>query len=336
MVTLEREHEIRVTETLADQSTPALQMGSWCDLVRRFLTGALAGDNGLGLHTVVASCNGTTASAADNMTAGASAWVSAVAGTAHSWIVYESVETGVQTLIDLGVGGTEQVRFVWARPDSPFSLASLSTLNAPANPTGAIEQSTVTYRQVFENTPTPANHLVAMWRDAEGSFVIATAQAGSGYHAHAFTHLVLETAGAAIDGSEDADVALYPYFQNCARLASTSGGAFTRGVLDNGSNYLSGNMWWSDGSTVTGVIDQRNVLSLAGSGGTISGRLPRQRLEVYNNISGRVAYRGHVPDLGIIAGSPTTNDLEPGGDAVRRIVLGVWDMLTLGATAIPQ
>lgn len=335
MVTLERPHEIRVTETLADQSTPALQLGSWCDLVRRFLTGALAGDNGEGLHTVRASSNSVTASAADNMGAGASAWVSAAAGTAHSWLILRSVETGVETLIDLSLASTEQARIVWARPDAPFSLAGLSTLNAPANPAGAIEQTTSSYRQILENTPTLNNHIVAMWRDALGSYVIGTAQAGAGAHAHGLVHLVLDTDGAAADGSEDADVASYPYFQNQARQTST-GGAFARGVLDNGSNYIANNMWWSDGSTVTGIIDQRNVLTVAGAGGTITGRLPRARLEVYNNVSGRAAYRGHVPDLGIIAGSPATNDLEPGADAVRRIVLGVWDMLTLGATAIPQ
>lgn len=330
MVALIRPHEIRPNNTPTDETTAALQIGSWCHMVHQFLIGTLnVDDNGLGLWSVLASSNGATlvVSAADNMT-GPASWITAAAGVAHSWCIYESDDTGVQLMIDLSLNSTEQIRFVLARPGSVFSLAGLSTLNAPANPTSALEQLTTSYRQVLENNPTLFGHTVHLWRDAEGSFIIATAQNGTNVAAHALAFLVLE-----VDGSGDADVALYPYFFNCARFSST-GGAFFRTVLDNGGSYLAANMWWSDGSTVTGIIDSRNVLSQSGAGGTVGGRLPRFRVECYNNVVGRVAYRGYVPDLGVIAGSPTTNDLETGSDPVRRVVLGNWDLLTNGATLL--
>lgn len=333
MVALIRPHEIRPNNTPTDETTAALQLGSWCHMVHQYLIGTLnVDDNGLGLWSVLASSNAVTASAADNMT-GPASWVSAAAGVAHGWCIYESDDTGVQLMIDLSLNSTEQARFVFARPGSVFSLAGLSTLNAPANPTAAIEQTTSTYRQVLENNPTLLGHTVHLWRDASGSFVIATAQNGTALAAHVLAFLVLETDGDEVDGSGDADVLQYPYFIQCAR-STIAGGAFARTVFDNTGAYMSGNMWWSDGSTVQGIVDPRNVLSLAGASGTIGGRLPRFRAECYNNISGRIAYRGYIPDLGVIAGAPTTNDLETGSDPVRRIVLGTWDMLTNGATLL--
>lgn len=333
MVALIRPHEIRPNNTPANETTAALQLGSWCHMVHQFLIGTLnVDDNGLGLWSVLASSNGVTPSAADNMT-GPASWITAAAGVAHSWCIYESDDTGVQLMIDLSLNSTEQIRFVLARPGSVFSLAGLSTVNAPANPTSAIEQVTSLYRQVLENNPTLFGHTVHLWRDSAGSFVIATAQNGTALAAHVLAFLVLETAGDEVDGSGDADVVQYPYFFQCARSAGPLG-AFARTVFDNGGTYLAANMWWSDGSTVQGVIDARNVLSSSGAGGTIGGRLPRFRAECYNNVPGRIAYRGYIPDLGVIAGTPTTNDLETGSDAVRRVVLGVWDMLTNGATTL--
>lgn len=322
MTTLTRPHAISLNNAL-NQVTGAAQIAAWAFAVKQFLTGAAPVDP-VGAFTVVASSNGTVATAGDNI-ASAADIIAAAAGTAHSWFILQD-PNGVQFLFDFAAAVlTEQVRIAVARQDQPFSLAGLVTANAPANPANAIEQTTGSYRQILENNPAVFNHTLHLWRDAEGSFVLGTARAGVGRVDSAIAWLVLDTT--------DAEVTTYPYYYMQV-YSSSGGGAFGRGVLDNGSSYMSANAWRSDGTTVAAIIDQRNVASQSGATGTVSGRLPRHRIEVWNNAVGFIAYRGSVPDLGVIAGAPTSNDLEPGADAVRRIVLGVWDMLTLGGTTL--
>lgn len=322
MTTLIRPHTISLNNAL-NQVTGAAQIAAWGFAVKQFLTGAAPVDP-VGAHTIVASSNGTVATAGDNI-ASAADIIAAAAGTAHSWFITED-PNGAQFLFDFsGAVLTEQVRIAVARQDQHFSVAGLSTLNAPANPANAIQQPTDSYRQILENNPSVFNHTLHLWRDSIGSFVIGTARAGVGRVDSGIAWLVLDTT--------DAEVTAYPYYFMQVYV-SGAGGAFGRGVLDNGSSYMAANAWRSDGTTVAAIIDQRNVASVSGATGTISGRLPRHRIEVWNNVSGFIAYRGSVPDLGVIAGAPTSNDLEPGADAVRRIVLGTWDMLTLGGTTL--
>lgn len=279
------------------------------------------GNAAAGAFTVVASCgyNGSTwdVGTADYWTSGA-AIVGAASGVDHSWCLLEGPE-GQQVLFDVNDTAADWWRTAFARPDDQYSLTGLVSTDPPADPASVVFGSGL---QMLENVPTLTTTRINFIRDDAGSFWFGFAFAGWGFMCSSIAFFRLSTSGTGYSASFPD----YPFW--CQVNSYAGANIMLRSYFANGQG------WSSGGIPMAIYIDTRNNMSTMGSGGTVAGDYPRFPMEFYTDGTPEIAHRGVMPDFGVFPGAPAQNDLEPGSDTIRYIVVGSFDLLTNGSTQI--
>lgn len=175
-------------KALADVTTAARACDSWLHAIFKALTGTVvtgftAGTGGAppssSFWTVERTCNGTTASAADNFnnTFTAAEWVSNTAGNTHSWFVIKS---------PVSPGISDGPWYMMISKDSAtattyrvaISKTAFAGGTTTANPTNAGTVSEV-QTSLFNTSSTTAGYAHLM-TDAKGNFWALCSRVGSG------------------------------------------------------------------------------------------------------------------------------------------------------------